>query len=392
MATFSKTFRYTCPKAEKWKLKVAISTVEEILDDFRQGKMVLMMDDQDRENEGDLIIAADVVTPEHITFFARHACGLICLTITEDRAKRLNLPLMADNNGSTHETNFTVSIEAAEGITTGISAADRAKTVRDAIAKTAIASDIVQPGHVFPIIAQPGGVLTRAGHTEAGCDLARMAGYEPASVIVEVMNEDGTMAQRPELEVFAEKHGIKVGTIADLIHYRNLYDTTIEHVDLKTVATAFGEFRLHTYKDNISDCIHYALSKGDIAEEAPCLVRVQVVNTLRDLFNTTRPGFDDTWSLTDSMRHITAEGKGVVVIVGQEFNQSEELDQVIHFPEVPPVQRHSNEAGAYRVIGTGSQILRNVGVGKMRLLSSPTRFNAISGFDLEVVEFVEKNT
>ncbi len=371
---------------------MAISTVDEILDDFRQGKMVLMMDDEDRENEGDLIIAADVVTPENITFFARHACGLICLTITEERAKRLNLPLMADNNGSTYETNFTVSIEAAEGITTGISAADRAKTVRDAVAKTAKASDIVQPGHIFPIIAQPGGVLTRAGHTEAGCDLARLSGYEPASVIVEVMNEDGTMAQRPELERFAEKHGIKVGTIADLIHYRNLYDTTIEQVDLKSVDTAFGEFRLHTYKDNISECIHYALVKGEISEADPCLVRVQVVNTLRDLFNTRRPGFSDTWSLMDSMQRIASEGKGVVVLVGQEFNQVEELNQVIHFPEVSPVQRHSNEAGAYRVIGTGSQILRDVGVGKMCLLSSPTRFNAISGFDLEVVEFIEKTS
>ena len=371
---------------------MAISTVQEILDDFRQGKMVLMMDDENRENEGDLIIAGDVVGPEHITFFARHACGLICLTITEDRAKRLNLPLMADSNGSTYETNFTVSIEAAEGITTGISAADRAKTVRDAVAKTASATDIIQPGHIFPIIAQAGGVLTRAGHTEAGCDLARIAGYEPASVIVEVMNEDGTMAQRPELEAFAEKHSIKIGTIADLIHYRNLYDTTIEHVDLKTVATAFGEFRLHTYQDNISNCIHYALSKGDISEEEPCLVRVQVVNTLRDLFNTARPGFNDTWSLMDSMQHVAAEGRGVVVLVGQEFNQSEELDQVIHFPDVPPLQRNSNEVGAYRVIGTGSQILRDVGVGKMRLLSSPTRFNAISGFDLEVVEFIEKDS
>jgi len=235
-------------------------------------------------------------------------------------------------------------------------------------------------------------VLTRAGHTEAGCDLARLSGYEPASVIVEVMNEDGTMAQRPELERFAEKHGIKVGTIADLIHYRNLYDTTIEQVDLKSVDTAFGEFRLHTYKDNISDCIHYALVKGEISEADPCLVRVQVVNTLRDLFNTTRPGFSDTWSLTDSMQRIASEEKGAIVLVGQEFNQVEELNQVIHFPEVPPVQRHSNEAGAYRVIGTGSQILRDVGVGKMCLLSSPTRFNAISGFDLEVVEFIEKTS
>jgi 3,4-dihydroxy 2-butanone 4-phosphate synthase / GTP cyclohydrolase II len=370
---------------------VPISSVEEILEDFRHGKMVLMMDDEDRENEGDLIIAADVITPEHITFFARNACGLVCLTITEERAKRLNLPLMADKNGSTYETNFTVSIEAADGVTTGISAADRAKTVRTAVAKNALADDIVQPGHIFPIIAQPGGVLTRAGHTEAGCDLARMAGYEPAAVIVEVMNEDGTMAQRPELEAFADKHGIKLGTIADLIQYRNLYDTTIERVDQKPVSTSYGEFELHTYRDNISSCIHYALVKGEVSEDDPCLVRVQVLNTLRDILHTTHPGYSNSWSLSDSMEKISEEGKGVVVVVGQEFHESEELSQAIHFPDVPPEQRHSNEAGAFRVIGTGSQILRDIGVSKMRLLSPPTRYNAISGFHLEVVEFVEKS-
>lgn len=367
-----------------------IHSVEEILDDFRQGRVVLMMDDEDRENEGDLIVPAEVITPELITFFARHACGLICLTVTEERANQLNLPLMVDNNGSTHETNFTVSIEAAEGITTGISAADRAKTVRTAVAKNAKPDDLVQPGHIFPLIAQRGGVLTRAGHTEAGCDLARMAGYEPAAVIVEVMNEDGTMAQRPELETFAEKHGIKLGTIADLIQYRNLYDKTIERVDQRCVPTCYGEFELHTYKDNISDCVHYALTIGDIDETKPCLVRVQVLNTLRDIFQTKRPGFSKTWSLQDSMAHIGGVGEGVIVLVGQEFNQADELSQIAHFPNVSPVQRHNSEAGVYRVVGTGSQILRDVGVGKMRLLSSPTRFNAISGFQLEVVEFIEK--
>lgn len=369
---------------------MAINSVEEILEDFRQGKMVLIMDDEDRENEGDLIIAADVVTPEHITFFARHACGLICLTVTEERAQQLKLPLMVERNGSMHETNFTVSIEAADGITTGISAADRAKTVRTAVAKNALASDLVQPGHIFPLIAQPGGVLTRAGHTEAGCDLARMAGYEPASVIVEVMNEDGTMAKRPELEIFAEKHGIKIGTIADLIAYRNLYDTTIERVDQRRIMTDSGEFELHTYRDNISDCVHYALVRGDVSPDEPIMVRVHVLNTLRDILQTTRPGYADTWSLADAIKHIGEVGQGVVVLIGQEFNQAEELSQVTHFPEVPPVQRHTNEAGVYRVVGTGSQILRDLGVKKMRLLSSPTRFNAISGFELEVVEFIEK--
>lgn len=366
-----------------------INSVEEILDDFRQGKMVLIMDDEDRENEGDLIIAADVVTPEHITFFARHACGLICLTITEDRARQLNLPLMVEQNNSMHETNFTVSIEAADGITTGISAADRARTVRVAVAKNARAEDLVQPGHIFPLIAKNGGVLTRAGHTEAGVDLARMAGYEASSVIVEVMNEDGTMAKRPELEAFAEKHGIKLGTIADLINYRTLYDKTIEHVDEKQITTAQGEFVLRTYTDKVSDSIHYALIKGSIEETEPCLVRVQTLNTLRDVIGTERPGYRKTWGIPEAMERIQREGKGVIVIVGQETTQADELAQIEHFPDVPPTQRSTEELGAYRLIGTGSQILRDIGVGKMRLLASPTRYNAISGFNLEVVEFVE---
>jgi 3,4-dihydroxy 2-butanone 4-phosphate synthase/GTP cyclohydrolase II len=369
--------------------QVPISSVEDILDDFRQGKMVLIMDDEDRENEGDLIIAADVITPEHVTFFARHACGLICLTLTEERARQLNLPLMVQNNSSLHETNFTVSIEAADGITTGISAADRAKTVRLAVAKNARPDDLVMPGHIFPLIAKRGGVLTRAGHTEAGCDLARMAGYEPAAVIVEVMNEDGTMAKRPELEAFAEAHNIRLGTIADLIQYRTLYDKTIELVDEKVIDTAHGEFQLRTYTDRVSDCVHYAVIKGEVHEDLPCLVRVQTLNTLRDIIGTERPGFKKSWSLTESMARIHQEGQGVIVVVGQEASQAESLAQVEHFPDTPPLERVNTELGVYRLIGTGSQILRDIGVGKMRLLSSPTRFNAISGFHLEVVEFVE---
>ena len=368
-----------------------ISSVEEIISEYRQGKMILIMDDEDRENEGDLFIPAEVVTPEHITFFARHACGLICLPMTEERAQRLNLPLMVESNSARHGTNFTVSIEAAEGISTGISAADRATTVRAAVAPTAKPSDLVQPGHIFPLIAKPGGVLARAGHTEAATDLARLAGFEPVSVLVEVMNEDGTMAQRPELEAFADKHGIKLGTIADLIRYRSLHDTTIERVDAKRLDTSFGEFDLVTYRDITSDSIHYALSQGDINEMEPCLVRVQVLNTLRDVFQTQREGFGKTWSLPDAMAKVAEEGKGVVVLVGQPFNQTDEISMVTHFPKISPADRGSNESGTYRVIGTGSQILRDLGVGKMRLLSSPSRFNAISGFDLEVTEFVEKN-
>ena len=370
---------------------MSINTAEEILEDFRQGKMVLIMDDEDRENEGDLIIAADVVTPAHITFMAREACGLICLTLTEERGRQLNLPLMVETNNSLHETNFTVSIEAAEGITTGISAADRAKTVRTAVAKNARPSDLVMPGHIFPLIAKNGGVLTRAGHTEAGCDLARLAGYEPASVIVEVMNEDGTMAKRPELEIFAQKHGIKIGTIADLIHYRNINDRTIDLVDEQEVETQFGKFKLRTYTDRISDGVHYALSVGEIKEDEPCLVRVQTINTLRDVFGTLRPGFKSSWSIDDTMSRIAKEGQGVMVVVAQDESQQQILNQIKHFPEMPPVQKATSESGVYRVIGTGSQILRDLGVGKMRLLSSPTRFNAISGFDLEVVEFLEND-
>ncbi len=366
-----------------------ISSIEEILDDFRQGKMVLIMDDEDRENEGDLIIAADVVTAEHVTFMAREACGLICLTLTENRGQQLNLPLMVERNNSLHETNFTVSIEAADGITTGISAADRAKTVRVAVARNAKPSDLVMPGHIFPLIAQKGGVLTRAGHTEAGCDLAKLSGYESSAVIVEVMNEDGTMAKRPELEEFAQKHGIKLGTIADLIHYRTLNDKTIDLVDEKEIETTHGSFKLKTYTDRISECVHHAIVKGRIQEDEPCLVRVQAINMLRDVFGTERPGFKKSWSLMESVERLASEEKGVIVVVGHPESQAELLAQVTHFPDMSPEQKASSETGVYRVIGTGSQILRDLGVGKMRLLSSPTRFNAISGFDLEVVEFVE---
>ena len=369
---------------------MGINSIEEILEDFRQGKMVLIMDDEDRENEGDLVIAADVVTPEHIAFFARYACGLICLTVTEERARLLNLPLMVESNNSLHETNFTVSIEAADGITTGISAADRATTIRAAVSKTAKPSDLVMPGHIFPLIAKEGGVLTRAGHTEAGCDLARIAGYTPSAAIVEVMNEDGSMAKRPELEAFAKHHGIKIGTIADLIHYRTLYDKTIRLKDTRSIKTATGWFDLKTYTDKVSESVHFALVKGQIDEQKPCLVRVQVVNTLRDIFLAERPDKKPSWSLLESMEAIEKTGCGALVIVGQEPSQEELLSQIKYFPEVPPIQRQNNEIGEYRLIGTGSQILRDIGVRKMRLLSSPTRFNAISGFQLEVVEFLEK--
>ncbi|HLU91447.1 MAG TPA: 3,4-dihydroxy-2-butanone-4-phosphate synthase, partial [Pedomonas sp.] len=241
---------------------MALNSIEEIIEDIRQGKMVILMDDEDRENEGDLIIAAEQIRPEDINFMATHARGLVCLTLTQERCKQLDLPLMVLDNGARHSTNFTVSIEAAEGVTTGISAADRARTVRAAIARDARPTDLVQPGHVFPIVAQAGGVLSRAGHTEAGCDLARLAGYEPAAVIVEIMNEDGTMARRPDLEKFAEKHGLKIGTIADLIHYRSVKEKTVECINEREIVTDFGDFRLLSYRDIPRKEIHFALVKG----------------------------------------------------------------------------------------------------------------------------------
>lgn len=264
---------------------MALSSAQEIIEDIRQGKMVILMDDEDRENEGDLIIAAEKITPDAINFMATHGRGLICLTLSKARCQKLNLPLMVKDNTEQFGTPFTISIEAAEGVTTGISAADRATTVQAAVAADATSADIVMPGHIFPLMAQEGGVLTRAGHTEAGCDVARLAGLEPSSVIVEILNEDGTMARRPQLEVFAEKHGLKLGTIADLIEYRNNNETTIERIAECQLPTEFGEFKMVTYRDKIDNAIHYALSKGEIHQSEPTLVRVHAQDTFKDILH-----------------------------------------------------------------------------------------------------------
>ncbi|MAT93073.1 MAG: 3,4-dihydroxy-2-butanone-4-phosphate synthase [Halioglobus sp.] len=370
---------------------MALSSVPDILDDIRAGKMVILMDDEDRENEGDLIIAAEAVTPETITFFSSEACGLICMPITEERARRLQLPLMVRDNRSQHETNFTVSIDAAERKGPGISSAQRAHTVLQAVAANAQPADIVQPGHIFPLVAKPGGVLRRAGHTEAGVDLARMAGFEPAALIVEIMNEDGTMARRPQLEEFADKHGLRIGTIADLIEYRALHEQSVDLCDQKRVETEFGEFELHTFVDLVDDTVHYALSLGDIREDSETLVRVQTVNTLRDVLATRIPGENPGWSYRRAMAHIAAAGKGAVVLIGQPVETQQQLDEVLQFPEPPSVTGPGSTAGIqnYRVIGTGSQILKRLGVGKMQLMSAPIHFNALSGFNLEVTEFVQ---
>ena len=367
-----------------------LNSIEEIIEDIRHGKMVILMDDEDRENEGDIIMAATMVRPEDINFMAKHARGLICLTLTAERCEQLKLPLMVNDNNAQHGTNFTMSIEAAEGVTTGISAADRATTVQRAVAANAKPQDIVQPGHIFPLRAQAGGVLRRAGHTEAGCDLARLAGLEAAAVIVEIMNEDGTMARRPDLEKFAQEHNLKIGTIADLIHYRTVNEKTIERVRTQPFPTDFGEFTLVQFRDLIEDKHHLALIKGELAAcEAP-FVRVHVADPLRDLLRAQKEDASG-WSLPKVLRFMAEhEDPGVVLLLGDSFGAHPVEELLDHYYGVTRAHRTVLKDGTsvYRSIGTGSQILQELGIHKMRLLSSPMRFNAISGFSLEIVEYI----
>lgn len=370
-----------------------LNSIEELIEDIRHGKMIILMDDEDRENEGDLIMAASMVRAEDINFMASQARGLICLTLTKDRCEQLNLPLMVDDNNAAHGTNFTLSIEAAEGVTTGISAADRAHTTRVAVAPNARPENIVQPGHVFPLMAQPGGVLTRAGHTEAGCDLVRLAGLEPAAVIVEIMNEDGTMARRPDLEVFAQEHNIKIGTIADLIHYRTINEKTVEQIATETLPTEFGDLQLAVFKHLVDGQVHLAIIKGDLRKVEVPSVRVHMVDAFRDLLGATLNG-KQGWSLRRSIESISQSDAGVVVILGQSFNATDISDRVESYftRQKPAVPTTSDGTEVYRTIGTGSQILRALGISKMKLLSSKMRFNALSGFDLEIVEYVESDS
>lgn len=365
-----------------------LNTPEELIADIRAGRMVILMDDEDRENEGDLVMAAECIRAEDINFMARYGRGLICLTLTKERCEQLNLPLMASNSPTSHGTNFTVSIEAAEGVTTGISAADRAATVQAAVAQDARPSDLVQPGHVFPLMAHPGGVLARAGHTEAGCDLARLAGFAPAGVIVEILNEDGTMARRSDLEVFAREHDLKLGTIADLIHYRISNEKTVQRVAETPLNTEFGQFRLITYEDTIDKDLHLALVKGDIDPEKPSLVRVHIENPVADL--TAAVSDQLGWPLRDILKRIGEAESGVVVILCNQITNSEVVRQVqdLAHSATEEVQLQRPNIRDLRTIGLGSQILADVGVRKMRVLSAPKRIHAISGFDLEVVEYV----
>ncbi len=365
-----------------------LNSIEEIIDDIRQGRMVILIDDEDRENEGDLVIAAQQVRADDINFMARYARGLICLTLSQERCKQLDLPLMVKENRAAHSTNFTVSIEAAEGVTTGISAADRARTVRAAVAPDAVPKDLVQPGHIFPLMAQQGGVLSRAGHTEAGCDLARLAGYDPSAVIVEIMNEDGTMARRPELEAFAQEHDIKIGTIADLIHYRILHERTITCINERLVTTSFGEFTLKTFQNNSSQELHFALVKGDVNTEDPVLVRVHVGSTARDVLTIQRPEQNvPSWNFHVALQKIAEEGAGVVVLICHS-ETTQEIEESIDWL-LSGKQSRPKQDVVYKQIGAGAQILRDLGVKKMRLMSAPFKFSGISGFDLEVSEYVK---
>ncbi|MBK1718009.1 bifunctional 3,4-dihydroxy-2-butanone-4-phosphate synthase/GTP cyclohydrolase II [Thiocystis violacea] len=364
-----------------------LNSTEEIIEDLRQGKMVVIMDDEDRENEGDLLMAADCVTPEAVNFMARYGRGLICLTLTKERCERLRLPLMVNENRTAYSTAFTLSIEAARGVTTGISAADRATTILAAVAPDAGPKDVVQPGHIFPLMAQPGGVLVRAGHTEAGCDLARLAGFSPAAAIVEILNDDGTMARRPDLEIFAHAHGIKIGTIADLIHYRVRTEKAVLRECECELPTAYATFKLFAYRDTIDSEIHLALTIGDIDPERPTLVRVHLQNTLCDLFGTTHNACG--WPLQDVMRQVAEAGEGVIVVLRNRDSSASILARLKDFQlhdsddQVPARQ----DRGELRTYGIGAQILADLGVRKMRVMSAPKAMHAISGFDLEVVEY-----
>ena len=370
--------------------EVSFSPIEDVIADMRAGKMVIIVDDESRENEGDLIMAAEKVTAEDVNYMALYGRGLICLTLSRERCKQLRLPLMVHETHDKLATNFTLSIEAAEGITTGISAHDRAKTIKAAVAKNAQPEDLLQPGHVFPLMAQSGGVLTRAGHTEAGCDLARLAGLEPAAAIVEILNSDGTMARRPELEVFAREHDLKIGSIADLISYRLEKEQSVERISEQTVATDFGDFKLVCYEDHISHNVHAALIKGDITGDPPPLVRVHLQDSLGDVLGIKNARLG--WPLKSVLKTIAEEGRGVAVVLKYAESPREFIAAVnnLHSP-VEDISSKRDGGSVWRTYGTGSQILRDLGITRMRVMSAPKQMHAISGFGLEVVEYIDRN-
>ena len=371
---------------------MSFSSIDEILDDLRDGRMVLIVDDEDRENEGDLIMLAEQVTPEDINFMARYGRGLICLTLTQERCTQLDLPLMVSRTREAFETAFTVSIEAARGVTTGISAADRAKTIQTAVASNAVPDDLVQPGHVFPLQARPGGVLSRAGHTEAGVDLARLAGArEPASVIVEVLNEDGTMARRPDLERFAAEHNIKIGSIEDLIRYRMRHERSVEHLERAEIQTRHGDFTVHAYRDHTTGLTHFAAVRGVPDSQQPIAVRVHVHHPICDLLE---PQDQDCgWPFSDVLSRLGQMEQGVAVILRVPPGE-DELGALIgrwqraHTDQATWHTADDEEIEDVRTYGVGAQILKDLGVKKMRVMSAPKRFHALAGYGLEVVDYI----
>jgi len=360
---------------------MTLSPIPEIVAELKAGRMVVLVDEEDRENEGDLVLAADHVTPDAINFMARFGRGLICLTLTEERCRRLELPLMVASNRSVHGTNFTVTIEAAEGVSTGISAADRARTVAAAVAADAKPAHIVQPGHIFPLMAEPGGVLARAGHTEAGCDLAALAGCSPAAVICEILKDDGAMARLPDLVEFARTHGLKIGTIADLIHYRNRTERLVERVAERPVMTPHGAFRLVVYREKLTDATHIALVRGPIGPESEVLVRVHEPLSVMDFIDT--HSTSHSWNFAAALAAIADAGRGIVVLLHRP-ESAQEL-RVRAITDQPPVSSRMD----LRNYGIGAQILRDLDVRKMKLMAKPRKMPSMTGFDLEVTGFIE---
>ncbi len=360
---------------------MSLSPTTEIIDELRAGRMVVLVDEEDRENEGDLVMAAEFATPEAINFMAKHGRGLICLTLTDARCQQLGLKQMVADNQTPYSTAFTVSIEAAQGVTTGISAADRSVTIQAAVKCDAKAADIIQPGHIFPLRAQPGGVLVRAGHTEAGCDLAALAGLVPAAVICEILKDDGTMARLPDLMVFAQQHNLKIGAIADLIHYRNETETLVERAADRLVQTIYGTFRLVAYRDKITREMHLALTRGEIAADKETLVRVHEPISVMDFIDVIGGGH--SWPILSALETIAEADSGVLVLLRREETADALLDRIANTAPV-------NHKFDLRDYGIGAQILRDLGVGKMKLLSSPRKMPAMDGFGLEVTGYSEK--
>ena len=363
-----------------------VSPIEEVLEDYRRGKMVILVDDEDRENEGDLVIAAEFVSADDINFMAAHGRGLICLALTEDRCRQLNLSLMVNQNHSRYSTNFTVSIEAADGVTTGISAADRARTIQMAVRENAGAKDIVTPGHVFPIMAQPGGVLTRAGHTEAGIDLARLSGLVPASVICEILNPDGTMARLPDLVTFASTHDLRIGTIADLIRYRLESEPTVWRVSEHTISTRYGDFRGIIYEDSELRSTHLAIVRGVIDETAEVMVRVQSHRGVFDLLGEARGVV--RWTVDQALRRLSEEEQGVLILLEYSEDAGGLERRLRGESTLGAVQEEDGHD--LRMLGAGSQILANLGVRQVRVLGTPRRTHALSGYGLEVTGYVDE--